>query len=143
MLRIARKTGALQSELRQLRAQIQYGGLFPRAQTVTLPAQMQRVGILALGTRRQYATEPAVPVAPLIPAKPRAFVHPVIADACAIAVTVSAPSQENLEHRTDGTEHVDENMTHATMTASDDNDIAFDFESPRAARAESDQDAPF
>ncbi|MBC7710463.1 MAG: hypothetical protein H7203_10405 [Rhizobacter sp.] len=110
---------------------------------MTLPAQMQRVGILAIGTRRRSATEPAVPVALLIPAESRAFVRPVIADSHAIAVAVSAPSQENLEHRTDATEHVDEGMTHATMTASDDTDIAFDFKSPRAACAASDQDALF
>ena len=132
-----------ESELRQLRAQIEDGSLFPRAQTVSLPAQMQGVGILALGARRQPAAEPAAPAAPPLPAKSRAFVRPVKAAARAIAVAVSVPDEENLAHPTDATEHVDESMTYAAMTASDDDDIAFDFESPRAARAASDQDAPF
>jgi len=118
-----------ESELRQLRAQIEDGGLFPRAQTVSLPAQMQGVGILALGARRQFAAEPAAPTAPPIPAKSRGFVRPARAAASTITAAVSVASQEHLEHPTEPSEH--------------DDDIAFDFESPRAARAASDQDAPF
>jgi DNA primase len=119
-----------ESELRQLRAQIEDGGLFPRAQTVSLPAQMQGVGILALGARRAPAAEIAAPTAPPMPAKSREFVRPIRAAATTITAAVSVASQENLEHPIEASEH-------------DDDDIAFDFESPRGARTASDQDAPF
>ncbi len=41
-----------ESDLRQLRAQIEDGSLFPSTRVVTMPEQMQGVGILALGARR-------------------------------------------------------------------------------------------
>ena len=45
-----------ESELRQLRAQIEDGSLFPTARAIAMPEHLHSVGILALGARRAAAT---------------------------------------------------------------------------------------
>ncbi|MFO1341854.1 MAG: hypothetical protein U1F05_01760, partial [Burkholderiales bacterium] len=49
-----------EAQLRELREQIERGSLFPAARAVTVPENLQNLGILALGTRRSGMPPPPV-----------------------------------------------------------------------------------
>ena len=115
-----------EADLRQLRAQIEDGGLFPSAKAITMPESINGVGILALGTRRQAA--PETPESAMTIAQPalRTFSRPTALALAAVlpvlASTVVAPVAQN-----------------------EDDDIPFNFEDNFAPSPSSDEghDAPF
>ena len=76
--------GEAEAELRQLRAQIEDGSLFPRSQLVSLPELMAGVGILALGARRVAVPVPEIEL-PLVASAVDAPKYPARAHNVAVA----------------------------------------------------------
>jgi DNA primase len=108
-----------EAELRQLRAQIEDGTLFPSARAIALPGHLLNVGILALGTRRPASTDqdPAAELRATPP--PRVFTRPTKAPPPAASKSTSTPAPA-------------------------DDDIPFDFNSDiRPSTGHDNHDAPF
>ena len=113
-----------EGDLRQLRAQLEGGELFPSGKAVTMPEQIQGLGILALGARRKVASADELP----IPAK-------------ALRAPYTKPAK--LEPNAATADDADD-----TNNARDDfDDINFDFDGKRHSGTtpppEDTHDAPF
>ena len=105
-----------EAELRELRTQIESGALFPSAQSISVPANLPGVGILALGARRGVVPSGAAPPA---------------ANAARTASTTDLAA----DHRSAADD--------ADDPAHDDpHDVAFEA-APSPTRVESSHDAPF
>ncbi len=120
-----------EGELRQLRAQIEDGSLFPSARAIALPEHLLSVGILALGTRRPTAAAEREPAAEPRAAPTRVFKRP--------AAAAAQPAPERREDSSDNADTVDE----PEHNALDDDDIPFDFDSTRGTGTQDQHDAPF
>ena len=115
-----------EADLRQLRAQIEDGSLFPSAKAITMPEAINGIGILALGSRRHVAPELAVSDVAIAPPTLRTFSRPTAAAVAAIAPALASKIA-------------------TTTLADDEDDIPFNFEDNFAPSPSSDDDhdAPF
>ena len=131
-----------ETDLRELRSQIEDGRLFSTARAVTMPEQMQGMGILALGMRR--AALPALPVTPVTPVptgspadiapkKMGKFVRPTRTDIA--ATRTSTPAEKFSDARMDA--------INDSADSGDSDDIAFDFNANLAPPSDDAHDAPF
>ena len=149
-----------EAELRQLRAQIENGSLFPSVRAIAMPEHLMNVGILALGTRRPAATAEQEAAAELRAAPPaRVYtrptmagvgaaikaalpVAPVVTKMTAATANVTPPSQ-TLDHSASRDSEHHDAFDDANFAASDDDDIPFDFEGGKPAGPQDHHDAPF
>ena len=149
-----------EAELRQLRAQIEDGSLFPSARAIAMPEHLLNVGILALGARRPAATAEQEAAADLRAAPPaRVYTRPTMAGVAAAikaalpvapAVTKMTAATANM---TPPSQAVDYSASHdrehhdafddANFAASDEDDIPFDFDGGKPAGPQDHHDAPF
>ena len=115
-----------EADLRQLRAQIEDGSLFPSAKAITMPEAINGIGILALGSRRHVAPELAGSDVAIAPPTLRTFSRPTAAAVAAIAPALASKIA-------------------TTTLADDEDDIPFNFEDNFAPSPSSDDDhdAPF
>jgi len=130
-----------EAELRQLRAQVEDGSLFPNSRAIAMPEHLQSVGILALGARRA-AVPGALPPGP--GSMPIAQPHNQSgAVTRALAVPASrpqtAPRDPVAYDDPDDLDHFEE----PNYAVSPDDDIPFDFETGHSAAPPDQHDAPF
>ncbi len=142
-----------EGELRQLRAQIEDGSLFPISRAIAMPEHMRGVGILALGARRVAAptTESSVLAAPGAPAKTplpvaRTFDAPrpnldtgVKTVAIGAAARAARPAPSHMTDEMDAHDHFEE----PNYAVSVEDDISFDFDSVSPASPQDHHEAPF
>ena len=149
-----------EAELRQLRAQLENGSLFPSIRTTAMPEHLMNVGILALGTRRPAATAEQEAGAELRSAPPpRVYTRPTMAGvgavvAAALPVVPPAtktvappenappPSPSSNNHENRDSDHHD-GFDEANLAAADEDDIPFDFEGGKPSGSQDHHDAPF
>jgi len=151
-----------EADLRQLRAQIEDGSLFPNASAIAMPENLGGVGILALGTRRPNAPGAASEDGPTaLPPPPmkagRTFTRPDARPA-KTAPEVTPPAGQSPAQRThtpptpepkhseppdDHFEH--DGMSEPNYAVSSEDDIPFEFDDdvpPRKPTSDG-HDAPF
>jgi len=146
-----------EAELRQLRAQIEDGSMFPSARAIAMPEHLHSAGILALGSRRAAAPAledgmraPAPVTARAMPSFPAARAFEEIRakgkDSASTAVTETVPTTAPARPArsappddSDAHDHFDE----PNYAVSVEDDIPFDFDSERTAAAPDQHDAPF
>ena len=129
-----------ESELRQLRAQIEDGSLFPSVRTIALPEHLLNVGILALGTRRAAATAEQNAAAELrATPPPRVFSRPTMAGVRAAVAAAAPTAAKHTSHDSDHHGALDD----ASFAASDEDDMPFDFDNSKPAGPQDHHDAPF
>ena len=120
-----------EAELRQLRAQIEDGSLFPSARAIAMPEHLMNVGILALGTRRPAATAEQEAEAELRGTPPpRVFVRPTMAGVAAAVVALKPPAPGPA-------------VGNFVASEADEDDIPFDFDNSKPAGPQDHHDAPF
>ena len=115
-----------EADLRQLRAQIEDGSLFPTTKAITMPESINGIGILALGSRRHVAPESTGSDVAIVPQTLRTFSRPTAAAVAAIAPVIAS-------------------TVLTKIAVHDDDDIPFNFEENFAPSPSSDDDhdAPF
>ncbi len=129
-----------QAELRQLRAQIENGSLFPSARAIAMPEHLLNMGILALGARRAAATAEQEATAELRATPlPRVFTRPTMAGVGAAVVAATLPPAKHTSLDNDHHDAFDE----AHFAASDEDDIPFDFDNSKPTGPQDHHDAPF
>ena len=116
-----------ETDLRELRARIEDGRLFPVARAVTMPEQMQGMGILALGARRSALPAGPDPLTEPAPIKNSTFVRPTRRDIDALKK--SGPIVQSVEPD--------------PARLDDADDIAFDFNANFAPTSDDTHEAPF
>jgi DNA primase len=132
-----------EAELRQLRAQIEDGSLFPGSRAIAMPEHLQSVGILALGARR-VAVPGAFPAAPAaVPSAPIARKATTFAAPAAAPAALSRPPQ--VAHRPVAGDDLDDHdhFEEPNYAVSPEDDIPFDFEPGHSAAPPDQHDAPF
>jgi DNA primase len=133
-----------EGELRQLRAQIEDGSLFPAAQLIAVPELMRGVGILALGARRVAASELGASVAAPPPPPPRVYERPAKRPADASATAAPRPAETSAATATVPANEIDIDAANdAAAQVDDDHDIPYDFDSAHKAPPSAAHDAPF
>ena len=147
-----------EAELRQLRAQIEDGSLFPSARAIAMPEHLLNVGILALGTRRPATTAEQDAAAELRDTPPpriytrptRAGVGATVNAALSVAPPVTksvaspASATTNRHDSRDSRESDAHNVfEEASVNISDEDDIPFDLDNSKPAGPQDHHDAPF